>query len=530
MSPWSPFRYRVYRYLWIALLASNIGTWMQAVGAAWLMIQLDASPAIVALVQTATYLPVVFVGVAAGALADLIERRRLLLITQGFMLAAAGGLAVCAALGIVTPMLLLAFTFALGLGAAFNYPAWQAIQPELVPPEELKQAVTLGGANLNLGRAVGPAIGGLLIAAAGPWLVFTLNAASFAFVLAVLWRWHRPVEEDVGPPERFAGAVRAGVRYALFSHVLHGVLMRSFAFGAASAGLMSLLPVYASQVLGWGSGGLGVLFAAVGGGAVITAAVVPRVRERLSADWVFALGSGLVAGSLVALALVDGRALAVAICVVAGIGWLFCLSTLNVASQEVLPGWVRARGLALYLTAISAGIAVGAAAWGKLANATGTQITFAWGALAIVVTVALAKRWRFDHIADVDLRPAPLAAPEARLVAGDDVDSPALVVVAYEVRPEAEDGFLRSLRLVGRVRRRTGATDWSVYRDADKPYRFIESFVLPSWEEHMRQHQRRTMTDLELQEDVLQYLRPGSEPTAKHFIRPPEPRLRLWLR
>lgn len=530
MSAWSPLQHRVYRALWIALLASNIGTWMQAVGAAWLMVQLNASPAIVALVQTATYLPVVFVGVLAGAAADMVERRRLLLLTQGFMLVAAGGLAVLSAFDAVTSTLLLGFTFALGLGAAFNFPAWQAIQPELVPPEELRQAVTLGGANINLGRAIGPAVGGLLIAAAGPWLVFALNAVSFAFVFVVLWRWRRPVEEDVGPPERFAGAVRAGVRYAMFSPVLHGVLVRSFAFGAASAGLMSLMPVYATEALGWGSGGLGVLFAGIGAGAVATAAVVPRVREHLSADRVFAVGSALVAAALLAFALLQSPVPAVLASVLAGVGWLFCLSTLNVASQEVLPGWVRARGLALYLTAISAGIALGSALWGRLADATSVPAAYGWGALAIVVTVALARRWRFDHIAEVDLRPAPMAAPEARLVLDEHADSPALVVVSYEVRTVAEDDFLRALRLVGRARRRTGATDWSVYRDADRQHRFIETFVLPSWEEHMRQHQRRTVTDFELQEDLWQYLQPGTEPTAKHFIAPPEPPTRLWLR
>ncbi len=374
MSAWSPFRYRVYRYLWIALLASNIGTWMQAVGAAWLMVQLHASPAVVALVQTASYLPVVLVGVAAGAIADMVERRLLLLVTQVFMFVAAAGLAVVTAAGAVTPLSLLGFTFALGLGMAFNYPAWQAIQPELVPKEEFKQAVTLGGANINLGRAIGPAVGGLLIAAAGPWLVFALNAASFAFVLVVLWRWQRPVEEDPGPPERFAGAVRAGVRYAMFSHVLHGVVLRSFVFGAASAGLLALLPVYAKDVLGTGSGGLGLLYAGIGGGAVVTAAVIPRVRERLSADWVFAVGSVVVAAALLALALVDSLLPGVLVTLVAGVGWLFCLSTLNVASQEALPGWVRARGLAFYLTAISAGIALGAFLWGRLANVTGAQV------------------------------------------------------------------------------------------------------------------------------------------------------------
>lgn len=530
MSAWSPLRYRVYRALWIALLVSNIGTWMQAVGAAWLMVQLEASPAVVALVQTATYLPVVVLGVLAGAAADLFERRRLLLVTQTVMLAAAGVLAVLSAAGLVTPLWLLVLTFALGVGATFNGPAWQAIQPEVVPPQELKQAVTLGGANINLGRAIGPALGGVLIAASGPWLVFALNAASFAFVLYVLWRWKRPLEEEVGPPERFAGAVRAGVRYAMFSRILYGVLVRSFVFGVASSGLMSLMPVYAAQDLGWGSGGLGILYAGIGLGAVATAGVVPRVRERLSADRVFAAGSALVALALALLALVPYRAPAVGFAFVAGVGWLFCLSTLNVASQEVLPSWVRARGLALYLTAISAGIALGSALWGKMAGWTGVPWTWAAGAAALVATLALAYRWRFDRIAEVDLSPAPMTEPEASLIGAEDADSPALVVVAYEVREDAEGDFLRALRLVGRARRRTGATDWSVYRDAERDHRYIETFVLPSWDEHVRQHRRRTVTDFALQEDVRRYLRPGTRPTAKHFVAPPEPSLRLWPR
>jgi len=211
MSAWSPFRYRVYRYLWIALLASNIGTWMQAVGAAWLMVQLDGSPAVVALVQTASSLPVVLVGVAAGAVADLVERRRLLLITQAFMVAAAGGLAVLTALDAVTPLSLLGFTFALGLGAAFNYPAWQAIQPELVPKEEFTQAITLGGANTNLGRAIGPAVGGLLIAAAGVAPCFLFNAVSFVAVIVALAVMRTGELRSSKPVPREPGQVREGL-------------------------------------------------------------------------------------------------------------------------------------------------------------------------------------------------------------------------------------------------------------------------------------------------------------------------------
>ena len=527
MTAWSPLRYRVYRSLWIALLVSNIGTWMQTVGAAWLMLELKASPAVVALVQTATYLPVLFVGIAAGALADLVDRRRMLLATQGFMLVAAVTLAVVTAAGAVTPVILLALTFAFGLGSALSFPAWQAIQPELVPAREFRQALTLGSANQNIGRAIGPALGGVLIVAAGPWLVFALNAVSFVAVLFVLVRWRRETDEGIGPPEAFAGAIRAGVRHAAFSHVLQGVMVRALAFGLASAGLMSLLPVYARDVLGVGSGGLGLLYAGFGVGAVAVAVLLPRLRARLSADRVFALGTGVVAAALVALAVVHGIAAALAVSFVAGGGWLVCLSSLMVATQEAVPGWVRARGLGFYLTAISAGIAAGSAFWGWLANHAGVQATYAWGALALSATLALALRWRFDRIAEIDLRPAPMSVA-AEAVVGTDPDSPTLVVVGYEVRPEAERDFLEALRLVGRVRRRTGATGWSVYRDADREHRFVETFVLSSWDEHRRQHQRRTVTDLEHQDALLQYLRPGSAPTARHFVAPSGPSMRLW--
>ena len=522
MSPWSPFRYRVFRALWIAQLMSNVGTWMQTVGAAWLMVELDASPAVIALVQTATYLPVVLFGVAAGAVADLVDRRRLLLVTQLFMLTAAGALAVLTAVGATNPLSLLALTFALGMGTAFNLPAWQAIQPELVPREDFPQAVTLGGASINLGRAIGPAVGGALIVAAGPWLVFALNAASFAAVVVVLWRWRRRVEEDPTPPERFAGALRAGLRFALFSHTLYGVLVRSFAFALAGAGLLALLPVYSSRVLGLGAGGLGLLYAGFGIGAVLAAAFLPTLRRRLSADWVFALGTLLVAAVLLGLAVVSTAWLALLVTVVAGVGWLFCLTVLNVASQEVLPGWVRARGLALYLTVLAGGIAAGSWGWGRLADAVGSQAAFAWAAPLLAATLLLAVRWRFSIIARLDLSPAPMAAPETRLSV-EDTSSPVLVVHAYEVRPEAEDEFLHAVRSLGRARRRTGAVSWSIYEDVDRPHRFIETYVVPTWDEHMRQHGRRTASDAALQGQVQRFLREGSEQTARHFVAPPEP-------
>ncbi len=529
VSAWAPFRHPAFRALWIAQLASNIGSFMQTVGAAWLMVELDASEVVIALVQTATFLPVVFVGVAAGAMADLLDRRRLLLVTQTLMLLAAGALSVLTAMGLTTPWSLLALTFALGLGAAFNAPAWQAIQPELVPKAEFRQAITLGGVSINLGRAVGPAVGGLLIAAAGPWLVFALNALSFAAVVVVLWRWRRAVDDEEGPAERFAGAVRAGLRYALFSKSLHGVLLRSGAFGAASAGFMALLPVYASRVLHVGSGGLGALYAGFGLGAVAAAAVTPRLRRRLGLDGLFALGSVLVAACMLALAVTASPWVAFLLTLPGGAGWLLCLSTLNVASQEALPGWVRARGLAFYLTALSVGIAIGSYAWGSLAGATSVQTSFVWSAAALVGSLVLALHWRFAVIAHLDLSPAPMPAPEVQLPV-EDSSSPVLVIVSYEVRPDAEDEFLQAMRRLGRARRRTGAVSWSIYEDAEQPRRFIETYVVPSWDEHIRQHDRRTVADAGIQEEIRQYLREGTPPRAQHFVAPPRPSLLERLR
>ena len=259
VSPWSPLQQPVFRALWIASVVSNVGTWMQNVGAAWLMTLLTPSPMVVALVQAATSLPVFLVALPAGALADVVDRRRLLLLTQGWMLLAAAALGVATLLGAMTPMILLGLTFALGLGAAMNGPAWQAIVPELVPPAELQEAVALNGAGFNVARAVGPALGGVIVAAAGPGAVFLLNAASFVVVLFVIYRWQR--ESRVGrlPPEHVMGAIRAGIRYVRHAPPLQVVLVRSGAFILCGAALWALLPLVARDQLGLDAVGYGML-------------------------------------------------------------------------------------------------------------------------------------------------------------------------------------------------------------------------------------------------------------------------------
>jgi MFS family permease len=528
-SPWAPFRNKTFRALWLAQFTSNVGTWMQSVGAVWVMLELKGSPTFVALVATASSLPVVFFGIIGGALADVVDRRRLLLVTQTLMLLAAGALAVLDASGRVTPDSLLVLTFVLGVGTALNGPPWQAIQPELVPPEEFPQAVTLGGASINLGRALGPALAGAILVVSGAWLVFTLNALSFGAVVAVLLAWRREGEETGGPPERFVGAVRAGLRYALFSRVLRIVLVRAGTFAVASAGLLALMPVYATGVLHLGSGGLGFLLGGFGVGAVLAAGLLPKVRERVGEDAVVTIGTLAVAAALLGLAVTRSVPLALAIVVVAGAAWLLCLSTFNVASQEALPGWVRARGLAMYLTVFMGGIAVGSAAWGYLAGSIGTPAAFGWGALAVALTTSLVLRWRLHRIGEVDLSPSPMQSPEMR-IAPDGSAGPAFMMVTYDVKPGAEEAFQVAVRRVGRARRRTGAVRWSLYRDADRTQRFVETFVVPSWDEHVRQHERRTASDASLQQDLRHFLVAGADPQVDHFVAPAHPRHAHGLR
>jgi MFS family permease len=334
--------------------------------------------------------------------------------------------------------------------------------------------------------------------------------------------WRRDAGETDGPPEHFVGAVRAGIRFAFFSRELMVVLVRAGAFSVASAGLMALAPVYATSVLHLGSGGLGFLLGGFGVGAVIAAGLLPKVRKRVGGDAVVTIGTLGVAAALMGLAVARSVPLALGIIVVGGAAWLLCLSTFNVASQEALPGWVRARGLAMYLTVFMGGVAIGSAAWGYVASSIGTSAAFAWGALAVALTTPLALGWRLRWIDEVDLSTSPMQAPEMRLMP-EEASGPAFVMISYDVRPQMEEAFQVALRRVGGARRRTGAVRWSVYRDANRPERFVETFVVPSWNEHMRQHGRRTVADASLQEGLRSFLRADADPEVTHLVAPTHP-------
>jgi MFS family permease len=514
-SAWTPLRYRLYLALWIAQLVSNIGTWMQNVGAVWLMVTLGGGALLVALVQTATSLPVFLVGVPAGALADIVDRRRLLVATQTLMLAAAAVLAWLTWAGRVTPWALLGLTFALGVGSALNMPAWQAIQPELVPAEQFPQAVALGGVSINIGRAVGPAVGGVIVAAAGPQVVFALNAVSFLAVTVVLARWRRPRIERVMPAETLVSAIRAGFRYGRHSRALSAVLVRSGLFIVPASALLALLPLVARGPLRLGAAGFGGLLAAFGAGAIVSAVLLPRLRAWLSVDAVIAGSTLLVAAAGFVLAYVHQTAVVAVVLVVGGAGWVSALSALNVAAQGAVPEWVRARGMALYLLVFQGGVAAGSALWGVVA---GVRLAGALAAAAVMLLggLAVAPRWPLRMWERLDLRPSPVWPEPVVILDPAALSRPVLVTLAYQVVDGQVEGFLEAMVRVGRMRRRTGARRWGLFQDSANPERFLETFLVDSWHEHVRQHQRPTASDQQTLTEVAVHL--VADPAVTHYI------------
>ncbi len=370
-SAWDPLREPLFRSIWLAAVISYTGTWMQNVGSGWLMTQLTMSPFMVALVQAATTLPVFLVILPAGALADMVDRRRFLLITQAWMVAAAGLLGIFTLLGYVTPWILLLFTFLLGLGAVMNDPAWQAITPEIVCRENHAPAVALNSVGFNVARAVGPALGGLVIAATSSGVAFLMNAASFFGVIFFLYRWKRPSFEHA-ETGRIIESMRAGFKYVRSSTVAHCVLIRTGAFSLAASSLPALLPLIARP---YGASGYGLLLGSFGLGALAGAGLLPRLRTRLSVD-------GVVAAAIILFALMTfaaGRAHAFywlwLVLFASGMAWIGILACLNVAAQTMSPPWMRARALSMYLLVLQGGMAVGSAAWGALATKLGMQTT-----------------------------------------------------------------------------------------------------------------------------------------------------------
>jgi MFS family permease len=505
--------------MWNAQFVSNIGSWMQTVGAQWLMLTLTSSAAYIALVQTAASLPVVFFAVAAGAIGDLVDRRRFLIIAQSFMLVAAVALGALALAGLVTPWVLLALIFAVGTGQALTAPTWQTLQPELVPPAERPQAISLGAVNQNLARAVGPAIGGIVLAATSAGTVFLINAATFVAVIGVIvwWRGTRPAQ--VLPREHVGAAIRAGGRYVAASPALRVILLRAALFIFFASSIWALLPLTARSALHLGSGGYGLLLGCVGIGAVGGAALLPRLRARLTPGFMLSAGSAGLAGVAVVLGYVHVTVIVGLALAIGGLAWILALSTLNSLYQLTLPQWIKARGMSFYLIVFQGGNAVGSAVIGITAEHLGLSPTLLIAAAGLALGPLAGLRYKFRTIPPADL----VAAgdwPTPLLASSDAPVGPVMVSIEYWPREDRRHDMIAALEDARFSRRRTGASAWQLWQDASDPGRIVEQFVVASWEEHERQRDRVTTRDQQRLDQIRAMTDPARPTVVTHWLTP----------
>ncbi|MEM1312905.1 MAG: MFS transporter, partial [Pseudomonadota bacterium] len=402
-GPMAPFRHRAFAVLWIATVASNVGTWMHDVGAGWLMTELAPSPMMVAAVQSATTLPIFLFALLAGAVADIVDRRRLLIGVNVALGVLALAMAAVVHLGLMTPWLLLLFTFAFGTGAAFMAPAWQAIVPKLIPREDLPSAIALNSMGVNISRAIGPALAGLLIVGAGLAAPFLVNAVSVVGIVAALCWWRPAAPPATGlPPEHVGGAMIAGLRYALNSPPLKATLARAAAFFLFASAFWAMLPLIAREVLAGGPTLYGVLLAAVGAGAVGGAFLLPRIKAALGPDGAVAAGTLGTIAVMLAMAAAPTHAVAVAASALAGLSWITVLSSLNVSAQTALPDWVRARGLSVFLTVFFGSMSLGSLFWGRIATVFDLSTALIASAVGAAILLPVVRRARLQKGAGDD--------------------------------------------------------------------------------------------------------------------------------
>ena len=516
-SSLAPFKHPTFRAIWTANLGSSFGALIQGVGAAWLMTSISNSVDMVALVQASTALPIMLFSLVGGAIADNFNRRRVMLAAQAFMLVVSVVLTVCTYLGLMTPWLLLGFTFLIGCGTALNNPSWQASVGDLVPRSDLSAAVALNSIGFNISRSVGPAVGGIIVATAGAAAAFAVNALSYLPLSLVLLRWKPAVTPNTLPRESMGTAMLAGLRYVGMSPNIGKVLVRSFVFGVTAISVMALLPVIASSLVDGGPLIYGVMLGAFGVGAVGGALLRGLLHERLSSEAVvrcafigFAICAWIAAIS-------PSPWPTCAALMLGGACWVLALSLFNVTVQLSTPRWVVGRALSLYQTATFGGMALGSWLWGVAAEQYGVQLAlFAAGALMLVGALMGLKlplpgestlnldpvnRWQEPHL-ELDLLPR---------------SGPIIIRIEFIIKPEDIGRFLMVMADRRRIRLRNGARNWSLMRDLGEPQLWVETFQSPTWTEYVRHNQRMTHADAEVA-DQIRALHVGPERPVVHRL------------
>jgi MFS family permease len=514
----APLREPVFRGLWLAWLAANLTMWMNDVAAAWLMTSLTTSTVMVALVTTASTLPVFLLGLPSGAMADIVDRRRYFAATQLWVSVVALLLAALAlADGLSAPLLLL-LTFANGIGLAMRWPVFAAIVPQVVPRPQLPAALALNGIAMNLSRVIGPVVAGALLAASGPAAVFVLNMVLAGCAFVLILRWKSVPRESTLPGERFVGAMRAGINFAMASPRLKVILLRVFLFFLQTAALSALLPLVAKRVPGGGPGTFTVMLSAVGVGAIVAALYFPRWRARYDRDTFVVVGTVVHAAVSSLVVLVPNPWLALPAMVVVGMAWISVVNSLTVSAQMAMPDWVRARGMSIYQMALMGGAAAGSLLWGQVASWIDVHGAV-WAAAAVgVLVLGATRKLSVGGGAEPDYRPASTDPPQPPAFEIGPDEGPVMVTVEYQIDPARADEFAAVMQRTRRARIRQGALSWGLFRDVALPGRYIEYFVDESWVEHQRRLERFTAFDAGLREERLAFHLGEGPPVVRRYV------------
>lgn len=501
-SPWSPWRHQAFRAIWTAGLVSNIGNWMQNVGAAWMMTSLTEAVIMVALIQTASALPSFLLALPAGAAADIVDRRRLMLCAQSVMLVVSAALSIATLTGQMTPWLLLGLTFALGCGNAFSMPAQQATTSDVVPQDEVPRAVVLSGISFNSARAIGPLAAGVLIAWAGSGVVFVANILSFSLVICLLWRWKNPRRDDSLPRERLYSGIVAGVWYVWHSPVMHGLMLRSLIFVCGSSALWALLPVVARNQLGLDAAGYGVLLGSLGAGSVLAAGAMPWVRRNLGLNQMLTWSTIAFAGAGGVVAYVPVMWLDCIALLLAGMAWITINATISAAVHTSVAHWVRGRALAIHLLCFQGSMAAGAVIWGGLATYCGTSFALGVSGACLLLGLVLMRQRPLVMGDGPDLQLLPNSSQDATGIELPRGDGLVFVRVRYCTRSVDLADFMVALHALGGGRLRNGARRWRVRIRHGDMVSVVETYFIKSWGEWLRYRDRRTLGDKKLEAAV----------------------------
>ncbi|MBS0287210.1 MAG: MFS transporter [Proteobacteria bacterium] len=517
MKAWSPLANRVFLILWLATLFSNIGTWMQNAAAGWLMIELNSSALLVSLVQASTVFPLFLFAFPAGSLADILDKRKLIILVQVLLTITMSILTWLVYYQYITPGLLLLFTFLSGAGAAIIYPSWQAIIPEVVQRDELTKAITLNGISMNLSRAIGPALTGIILVFSGMFCPFLVNSLSNLGIIAALF-WWKPIHKKNSkhPAEKFFGSMKLGLRHASANLRLRASIVRGSGFLFFASCYWALMPLVANEQVKSGALFYGLLLGMVGMGAIVGSFLLHDLRSKYNADELVALATVETAIALLLFGATHHPVVGLVASFIAGIAWITILPTLGSLAQLALPDWVRGRGIALYMTIQFGAMSIGSALWGQLSNYVGISHAHYISGFLILFTLLLTKFWPLHRDSLIDITPSKHWRDPNIAVPIQNEDGPVLVTLRYTVCAANRHAFLKDIHFIKRQRLRTGAYFWEIFEDIEKPNIFFETFLVETWLVHLRQHERTIKHDLIVRDRINSYLEVEAEVT--HFI------------